>query len=142
MSLTLPYLTHEYHVDMAILHEQKRVVCIRFGRPTTASCIAQDDVLASTAHLLQNLLVIYLVDIDTVTGFNSMYELYDDMSLMFFHRNRHIMVDQGTGDNNKITTVIDDATEFVDLAELIYRGANRGDGLIIANRNRSTSWAY
>ena len=64
------------------------------------------------------------------------------MSLMFFHRNRHIMVDQGTGDNNKITDLMDDEAELVDLAELIYRGANKGDGLIMGVRNRSTSWAY
>ena len=33
--------------------------------------------------------------------FNAMYELYDPMSIMFFFRNKHIMVDLGTGNNNK-----------------------------------------
>jgi len=42
------------------------------------------------------------VDIEEVPHFNTMYELYDPCTVMFFWRNRHIMVDFGTGDNNKI----------------------------------------
>ena len=31
-----------------------------------------------------------------------MYELYDDVTVMFFYRNKHIMIDLGTGNNNKM----------------------------------------
>ena len=31
-----------------------------------------------------------------------MYELYDECTIMFFHRNKHIMIDLGTGNNNKV----------------------------------------
>ena len=31
-----------------------------------------------------------------------MYELYDPCTVMFFFRNKHIMIDLGTGNNNKI----------------------------------------
>ena len=30
-----------------------------------------------------------------------MYELYDPCTVMFFFRNKHIMIDLGTGNNNK-----------------------------------------
>ena len=30
-----------------------------------------------------------------------MYELYDPVTVMFFYRNKHIMIDLGTGNNNK-----------------------------------------
>lgn len=30
-----------------------------------------------------------------------MYELYDPVTVMFFFRNKHIMIDLGTGNNNK-----------------------------------------
>lgn len=33
---------------------------------------------------------------------HQMYELYDECSLMFFYRNKHIMIDLGTGNNNKM----------------------------------------
>lgn len=31
-----------------------------------------------------------------------MYELYDPLAVMFFYRNKHIMIDLGTGNNNKM----------------------------------------
>jgi DIM1 family U5 snRNP protein len=37
------------------------------------------------------------VDISEVPDFNTMYELYDPCTVMFFFRNKHIMVDLGTG---------------------------------------------
>lgn len=33
--------------------------------------------------------------------FNKMYEIYDPCTVMFFYRNKHIMIDLGTGNNNK-----------------------------------------
>ena len=37
----------------------------------------------------------YLVDITEVPDFNKMYELYDPCTIMFFYRNKHIMIDLG-----------------------------------------------
>jgi hypothetical protein len=34
-----------------------------------------------------------------------MYELYDECTIMFFFRNKHIMVDLGTGNNNKVRSL-------------------------------------
>ena len=42
------------------------------------------------------------VDITEVPDFNKMYELYDPCTVMFFFRNKHMMLDLGTGNNNKI----------------------------------------
>ena len=40
--------------------------------------------------------------------FNKMYELYDPCTVMFFFRNKHIMIDLGTGNNNKINWAMED----------------------------------
>lgn len=56
-----------------------------------------DEVLCSVAPLVANFAVVYLVDITEVPDFNTMYELYDPCTVMFFFRNKHIMVDLGTG---------------------------------------------
>lgn len=37
---------------------------------------------------------------------------------MFFFRNKHIMVDLGTGNNNKINWALDDKQEMIDLVEV------------------------
>ena len=57
-----------------------------------------------------------------VPDFNTMYELYD-VHVMFFYRNKHIMIDLGTGNNNKINWAIHDKQEVVDIIETVYRGA-------------------
>ena len=57
---------------------------------------------------MKNFCVIYLVDITEVPDFNKMYELYDPCTIMFFFRNKHIMIDLGTGNNNKINWAMED----------------------------------
>ena len=52
--------------------------------------------------------------------FNEMYELYDPCTTMFFYRNKHIMVDLGTGDNNKINWALADKQEFIDIIEVLF----------------------
>jgi DIM1 family U5 snRNP protein len=61
-----------------------------------------------------------------------MYELYDPVTLMFFFRNKHMMCDFGTGNNNKLNWVLDDKQELIDILETIYRGAKKGRGLVVS----------
>ena len=79
---------------------------------------------------MKNFAVIYCVDIDEVPDFNAMYELYDPCTVFFF-RNKHIMIDLGTGNNNKINWAMDDKQEFLDIVELVYEGrARAGSGRV------------
>jgi DIM1 family U5 snRNP protein len=81
----------------AILGEEERVVVIRFGHDWDPQCMQMDEILASVADQIKNFAVTFLVDIGAVPDFNTMYELYDPCTIMFFFRNKHIMVDLGTG---------------------------------------------
>lgn len=56
-----------------------------------------DEVLYKCAEKVKNFATIYLVDITKVPDFNTMYELYDPVTVMFFYRNKHMMIDLGTG---------------------------------------------
>ena len=49
------------------------------------------------------------------------YELYDPCTVMFFYRNKHMMIDLGTGNNNKLNWALTDTQEFIDILETIYR---------------------
>jgi hypothetical protein len=82
--------------------------------------------LYKVAEKVKNFAVIYLVDISQVPDFNKMYELYDPCTCMFFYRNKHIMIDLGTGNNNKINWALEDTQEFIDIVETVYRGARKG----------------
>lgn len=61
-----------------------------------------DETLFGVAERVKNFAVVYLVDTTQVPDFNKMYELYDPCTVMFFFRNKHIMIDLGTGNNNKM----------------------------------------
>lgn len=132
MSFLLPHLNNGWEVDQSILSEEDRVVVIRFGTDTDYECMLMDETLASISELVQNFAVIYLVDNTKVKCFNEMYELYDACTVMFFYRNKHILVDFGTGDNNKIKWAITDKQEMIDIIELVYRGARKGKGLVVS----------
>lgn len=67
-----------------------------------------------------------------VPDFNQMYELYDPMTIMFFYRNKHMMCDFGTGNNNKLNWVLEDKQELIDILETIYKGAKKGRGLVVS----------
>jgi hypothetical protein len=83
-------------------------------------------------HILTDFAVIYLCDIDEVPDFSQMYELYDTMTMMFFYRNKHMMCDFGTGNNNKLNWVLEDKQELIDIIETIYKGAKKGRGLVVS----------
>ena len=104
--------------------------------------MVMDEVLFSAAELTQNYAVYYLVDNTKVTDFNTMYELYDPCTVMFFFRNKHIMVDLGTGDNNKINWALNDKQEFIDIVETVYLGAKKGKGLVVSPKDYSTKYKY
>ena len=101
MSYMLMHLHNGWAVDQAILSEERRIVIIRFGHDYDTECMKMDECLFGIANKIREMAVIYLVDITEVPCFNKMYELYDPCTVMFFYRNRHVMIDLGTGNNNK-----------------------------------------
>lgn len=49
-----------WHVDQAIMVEEDRVVCMRFGHDYDKDCMAMDESLYSVSEKVQNFCVIYL----------------------------------------------------------------------------------
>ena len=136
-SVVLPHLVTGWHVDQAIMSEEERLVVIRFGRDWDPDCMRQDEVLYRIADRVKNFAVLYVCDLDQVPDFKQMYELYDPVTLMFFFRNKHMMCDFGTGNNNKLNWVLEDKQELIDIVETIYRGAKKGRGLVVSPKGES-----
>lgn len=141
-SVVIPHLVTGWHVDQAILSEDARLVVIRFGRDHDPDCMRQDEVLYKIADRVKNFAVIYVCDLDQVPDFKQMYELYDPVTLMFFFRNKHMMCDFGTGNNNKLNWVLEDKQELIDIIETIYKGAKKGRGLVVSPKDYSTRYRY
>ena len=112
-----------------------------------------------------------------VPDFNTMYELFDPCTVMFFFRNKaragprawrtalaiicsrrrrfrpalthapwpgaqHIMIDLGTGNNNKINWAFNEKQEMIDIIETVFRGARKGRGLVVSPKDYSTKYRY
>ena len=142
MSYLLPHLHSGWEVDQTILSEEDRLVILRFGTDYDETCMQMDEVLNGVADKVKNFAVIFLVDITQVPDFNEMYELYDACTVMFFYRNKHMMIDLGTGNNNKINWAFTDKQEFIDIVEVVFRGARKGRGLVISPKDYSTKYRY
>ena len=142
MSYLLPHLHSGWEVDQTILSEEDRLVILRFGTDYDETCMQMDEVLDGVADKVKNFAVIFLVDITQVPDFNEMYELYDPCTVMFFYRNKHMMIDLGTGNNNKINWAFNNNQEMIDIIETVYRGARKGRGLVVSPKDYSTKYRY
>lgn len=98
-----------------------------------------DEILFGIAEKVKNFAAVYLCDTSRVPDFNDMYELYDPCTVMFFWRNKHMMCDFGTGNNNKMNFLIDNKQEMIDIIETIYRGATKGKGLVVSPKDYSSA---
>ncbi|ORY16737.1 mitosis protein DIM1-domain-containing protein [Clohesyomyces aquaticus] len=161
-SMLIHHLKSAWHVDQAILFHREEVVAIRFGRDGDPECMVVDEQLAKIAPKVANFAAIYLVDLDQVPDFNSMYELYDPCSVLFFWRNKHMLCDFGTGkskfhlfyfiliyaltvpqgNNNKLNFPTTNKQELIDIIETIYRGAKKGHGLVVSPKDYSFRHKY
>ncbi|OZJ05457.1 hypothetical protein BZG36_01645 [Bifiguratus adelaidae] len=96
--------------SQAIQAKKDRVVVIRFRHDYTAECMKMDETPYGIGEGPG-------MDITEVPDFNKMYELYDECTVMFFFRNKHMMVDLGTRNNNKINWALVDKQELIDIIE-------------------------
>ena len=126
MSYILKTLSSKIEVDQVIKSTIDKVLVLRFGRSNDTGCLQCDDILMKTAQLVSNMADVYLVDIDNV----QVYTQYFDISLIpattFFFNGQHMKVDFGTQDNTKFIGPYHCKQDFIDLVEVIYRGAMKG----------------
>lgn len=59
MAYMIQQLISGWEVDNAIMHEESRLVIIRFGKNDNSDCMKMDDVLFKIQDTLRNFAVIY-----------------------------------------------------------------------------------
>ena len=131
MSFLLKHLKHGYAVDQALQFFKEKVVILRFGQESDTGCM---EMLYDIEPKISKFAVVYAVNTEEVTCFNTMYELHDPFCLMFFFCNKHIQVDCGSGNNNKITFLFPEADELIAIVERVYEAGVKGRGLAVAPR--------
>ncbi|XP_017557379.1 thioredoxin-like protein 4B [Pygocentrus nattereri] len=126
MSFFLPKLSCKKEVDDAIKTVAEKVVVLRFGRDEDPVCLQLDEILSKTSHGLKNMTSIYLVDVDKVPVYTRYFDISYIPSTVFFFNGQHMKVDYGSPDHTKFVGCFKTKQDFIDLVEVIYRGAMRG----------------
>ncbi|XP_071992086.1 thioredoxin-like protein 4B [Engystomops pustulosus] len=126
MSFLLPKLSSKRDVDHAIKTTAEVVLVLRFGRDDDSVCLQLDDILAKTSHDLSKMAAIYIVDVDKVPVYRQYFDISYIPSTVFFFNGQHMKVDYGSPDHTKFVGSFKTKQDFIDLIEVIYRGAMRG----------------
>ncbi|CAO3606976.1 unnamed protein product [Cunninghamella echinulata] len=85
-----------------------------------------DETLGGIGEKVQEFAVIYKVDLNEVPDCKEIYGLNDDpVTILFFYKNKHILIDLDNGNNGKINWAIDNKQELIDIIETVYRGASK-----------------
>ncbi|KAJ8350962.1 hypothetical protein SKAU_G00260920 [Synaphobranchus kaupii] len=126
MSLFLPKLCCKKDIDDVIKGVAEKVLVLRFGRDEDAVCLQLDEILSKTSHDLSNMASIYLVDVDKVPIYTRYFDINYIPSTVFFFNGQHMKVDYGSPDHTKFVGSFKTKQDFIDLIEVIYRGAMRG----------------
>ncbi|XP_006006562.1 thioredoxin-like protein 4B isoform X1 [Latimeria chalumnae] len=126
MSFLLPKLCDKREVDQAIKGVAEKVLVLRFGRDQDPVCLQLDHILSKTSHDLSKMASIYLVDVDKVPMYTRYFDISYIPSTVFFFNGQHMKVDYGSADHTKFVGSFKTKQDFIDLIEVIYRGAMRG----------------
>lgn len=126
MSFLLPKLTSKKEVDQAIKSTAEKVLVLRFGRDEDPVCLQLDDILSKTSSDLSKMAAIYLVDVDQTPVYTHYFDISYIPSTVFFFNGQHMKVDYGSPDHTKFVGSFKTKQDFIDLIEVIYRGAMRG----------------
>lgn len=132
MSFALTTLIEKKDVDRVIKTTAEKVLVLRFGRTNDVGCLQCDDILSKTYQQLANMADIYLVDVDKVPVYTQYFDVSIIPSTVFFFNGQHMKVDYGTQDNTKFVGPFQTKQDFIDLVEVIYRGAMKGKLIVMS----------
>uniref|UniRef100_A0AAV1UG43 Thioredoxin-like protein 4B n=1 Tax=Peronospora matthiolae TaxID=2874970 RepID=A0AAV1UG43_9STRA len=125
-ALLLEQLPDKAAIDDAIRGTRDRVLVLRFGRASDLACLHQDDLLAKCDHALSKMARLCLVEAERVPIYCHYFDITLIPATVFFVNGQHVKVDYGTPDHTKFIGAFWTKQDFIDLVEVIYRGARRG----------------
>ncbi|XP_071155610.1 thioredoxin-like protein 4B isoform X1 [Mytilus edulis] len=130
MSFIIPQLSTKQEVDEVIRKTEDVVLVLRFGRENDVTCMQLDHILSKLIPELRKMAAIYTVDVDSIPVYTRYFDISLIPSTIFFFNAQHIKVDWGTPDHTKFIGSFKTKQDFIDVVEMIFRGAMKGKVMI------------
>ncbi|XP_015915863.1 thioredoxin-like protein 4B [Parasteatoda tepidariorum] len=126
----LRHLKTKKEVDDAIRTNEEKVLVLRFGNDNEIGCLQIDDIMSRCAVLLSEMAIICTINLEDVPEYVEYFDISHIPATIFFFNSVPIKIDSGTDDNTKFVGPFQCKQDFIDLVEVVYRGAMRGKHIV------------
>jgi len=120
-------LKTDYSIDQAILDQSFKIVVLKFSLNLNKAKVKS---IFSIARKNSKNIQMFTIDVKKVKEFDSMYEIENEDSLIFYFSNRRISIDTNSGNNNKLSLQTLDFKRFEKLTSLIFNNCKKGKNFI------------
>eukprot|EP00899_Mesostigma_viride_P025954 jgi/Mesvir1/6543/Mv16804-RA.1 len=132
MSYLLRAVKTKNDVDTVIRDILDKIVVIRFGRSSDSACMKLDEILMKSSRDVSNFAEIFVADADAPEL--QVYVKYFDITFLpatlFFFNAEHMKMDYGTQDHTKFIGAFSSRQDFIDVVEVLFRGAMHGKYIV------------
>ena len=120
-------LKTDYSIDQAILDQNFKIVVLKFSLNLNE---AKFKSIFSIAKKNSKNIQMFTIDVKKVKEYDSMYEIKNEDSLIFYFSNRRISIDTNSGNNNKLSVQTLEFKRFEKLTSLIFNNCKKGKNFI------------
>jgi len=120
-------LKTDYSIDQAILDQNFKIVVLKFSLNLNETKFKS---IFSIAKKISKNIQMFTIDVKKVKEFDSMYEIKNEDSLIFYFSNRRVSIDTNSGNNNKLSVQTLEFKRFEKLTSLIFNNCKKGKNFI------------
>jgi DIM1 family U5 snRNP protein len=120
-------LKTDYSIDQAILDQNFKIVVLKFSLNLNEAKFKS--IFSIAKKNLKNIQM-FTIDVKKVKEFDSMYEIKNEDSLIFYFSNRRVSIDTNSGNNNKLSVQTLEFKRFEKLTSLIFNNCKKGKNFI------------
>ncbi|KAL5014980.1 hypothetical protein ScPMuIL_009250 [Solemya velum] len=121
-----PKLASKAEIDDAIRKTEDLVLVLSFVKDNDQTCLQLDNILFKVGPEVANMARVYVVDAEKIPVYTRYFDITLIPATVFFFNAQHIKIDWGTPDHTKFIGSFKTKQDFIDVVEVVYRGAMKG----------------
>ena len=119
-------LKTDYAVDQAILDQIYKIIILNFKKNYSIKETKFNRKFLKFKANEKERFDLYIINMQKVKEFNLMYEIKNTSSLVYFYNNKKVLIDSGTGDNNKLSGLISNPKKLYRITIRTLKNCSKG----------------